>query len=99
MIIYSEITGKEYDSVNECLDDELAYKKAEKERVELEEKAYNEAIEACDRYLKLMGVDINADELIDDNDEDDYEEEIFEFTIDEDADDDILLELIKYILA
>lgn len=63
MIIYSEILDKTFDSVNECLDAEIAHQKAEAEKKEAEEalqaeidKAYEEAITACDKYLELVGL-------------------------------------------
>ena len=78
MIIYSEITGETYGSVNECIDAEVAYKRAKlKEKAEKEAKAkaldeaYEEAIAACNKYLKLVEevypevsekIEINVDE-------------------------------------
>jgi hypothetical protein len=82
MIIYSEILDKTFDSVNECLDAEIAYKKAEAEKKEAEEarqaeidKAYEEAIAACDKYLELVGIK--------NDDEDEYSFKIYS----DDADD------------
>ena len=64
MIISSELTGETYKTVEECLAAEASYKEKEEEkrkaaqrkRQELDE-AYEEAITACDRYLKLAGID------------------------------------------
>lgn len=63
MIIYSEILDKTFNSVNECLEAEIAYNEAEAKRKEEEEalqaeidKAYEEAITACDKYLELVGL-------------------------------------------
>jgi len=69
MIISSELTGKEYKTVDECLEaEEIFLKKKEEEKkakeayeAELEE-AYNEAIAACDRYLRLRGIEIEEDD-------------------------------------
>ena len=65
MIISSEITGKTYKTVDECLAAEKKFleEKARKEKAtkELEAKkdeAYKKAIEACDEYLKLCGVEL-----------------------------------------
>ena len=73
MIISSEYTGKTYNTVKECLEDEEKFLK-EKEQEELEkkkfkeevEKAYQDAVDACERYFKLVGVniDINDDTCI-----------------------------------
>lgn len=83
MIIYSELTGETYETINECLDAEVKYVK-EKQKAEEEEKehqrlldeAYTEAIEACERYLELAGVKFEIDESEDKEDED--EEESFD---------------------
>lgn len=63
MIISSELTGKTYETVDECLaaealhkEEEQKKKEAEKLRKEELDKAYEEAIAACDKYLKLVGV-------------------------------------------
>ena len=65
MIISSEITGKNYKTVDECLAAEKKFleEKARKEKAakELEAKkdeAYKKAIAACDEYLKLCGVEL-----------------------------------------
>lgn len=70
MIISSEITGKTYESVEECLADEKdfkakeeAKKQAEKEHQEALDKAYEEAIAACDRYLELAGIKVEEKEI------------------------------------
>lgn len=75
MIIVSEITGKEYKTVNECLAAEAEYNRAQKEREKAEaerkaklEKAYDEAIAACERYLDLAGIKVEFDEDEDDED-------------------------------
>lgn len=72
MIIISEITGKEYNTVDECiaaekefLEKQEAAEKIKKAREEELSKAYDEAIAACDRYFELAGMDVEIDE--DDN--------------------------------
>ena len=64
MIIYSELLNKQFDSVDECLTAEAEFKKAEaakdERRAELD-KAYEEAIAACDRYLELAGLKVDID--------------------------------------
>lgn len=64
MRIISDITEKEYKTVEECLKAEKEYKeakaKAEKDKAELQAKkdaAYQKAIDACDEYLKLCGIE------------------------------------------
>lgn len=64
MIIYSELTGKQYNSVDECLAAEDSLKKQIEKEEELKrakeeelEEAYEEAIEACERYMELAGID------------------------------------------
>lgn len=79
MIIYSELTGKVYESVNECLDEEIKYTK-EKQKAEEEEKehqrlldeAYTEAIKACEKYLDLAGIKFEIE--IEGEDEEEAEE-------------------------
>ena len=65
MRIISDITGKEYKTVDECLkaEEEFLEKKAKEEadRKALQEKkeaAYKKAIKACDEYLNLCGIDV-----------------------------------------
>lgn len=69
MIISSELTGKTYKTVEECLQAEKDFKKkkaeeeaAKKAHKEELEKAYQEAVKACDKYLKLRGIEIEEDE-------------------------------------
>jgi len=69
MIISSELTGKEYKTVEECLKAEKEFlkkkeeeKKAKKEHEEALDKAYKEAVAACDRYFELAGVEVDYDE-------------------------------------
>lgn len=69
MIIVSELTGKEYKTVDECLKAEKDFRKkkeeeekAKKAHEEELDKAYHDAIAACDRYLKLRGIEIEEDE-------------------------------------
>lgn len=85
MIIISELTGKEYKTVDECLEAEEIFlkekeekEKAEKERKAALDKAYKEAITACDKYLELAGIKI---------DEDEDGIHCFKFTVDEDDED------------
>ena len=55
MRIISDITGKEYKTVDECLAaEEEADKKALQEK---KDAAYKKAIDACDEYLKLCGIE------------------------------------------
>ena len=79
MVIYSELTGEAYDTVDECLGAEHKYKKdkeeaekAEKERQKLLDEAYTEAIKACEKYLDLAGVSFEIDD--EDDEEDDFDE-------------------------
>lgn len=65
MIISSEITGKTYKTVDECLAAEKAFiekkeaeEKAAKELEAKKDEAYKKAIKACDEYLKLCGVEV-----------------------------------------
>lgn len=76
MIIYSEILDKTFDSVDECLDAELEFRRAEKAREEAEarrqaelDEAYEDAIAACERYLELAGVDVKIENVIEEDDE------------------------------
>ena len=64
MRIISDITGKEYKTVDECLKAEEQYKlqkeaeeKAKKEHEKALDEAYKKAVAACDEYLKLAGID------------------------------------------
>ena len=69
MIIISELTGKEYKTMEECLKAEKDFlkkkeeeEKAKKAHEEELDKAYEEAIAACDKYLRLRGIEIEEDE-------------------------------------
>lgn len=69
MIISSELTGKQYTSVEECLKDEKKFLDAKKQKEEAEkahkeelDKAYEEAVAACERYFELAGIKIDIDE-------------------------------------
>ena len=69
MIIISELTGKEYKTVDECIKAEKDFlkkkeeeEKAKKAHEEELDKAYHDAVAACDRYLKLRGIEIEEDE-------------------------------------
>lgn len=72
MIISSELTGKTYKTVEECvaaekefkLEKEREEKAREKHQKELD-KAYEEAIAACNKYLELVGMKINKKEISD----------------------------------
>ena len=86
MIIISALTGKEYKTVDECLEAEKVFlkekekkEKAEKEHKEALEKAYKEAITACNKYLELAGIKVDEDE--------DDGIRCFKFTVDEDDED------------
>ena len=66
MIISSEITGKTYKTVEECLaaekkfvEEKEAKEKAAKELEAKKDEAYKKAITACDEYLKLCGVEVD----------------------------------------
>lgn len=80
MIIYSEILNKPFDSVDDCLAAEAEFKKAkaadDAKQAELD-KAYKEAIAACDRYLELAGLKVDFD--FEDECEDEEEEDAFAF--------------------
>ena len=89
MIIYSEILEKCFDDIGECLHEEFEYKKAKaeaeakKEADELQEakeKAYNEAIEACEKYLNLCGIELRFEE--DEEDADDEEPDFLKLLLD-----------------
>lgn len=68
MIISSEITGKTYKTVDECLAAEKKFieeKKAKEEAAKAvkefeakKDEAYKKAIAACDEYLKLCGIEV-----------------------------------------
>lgn len=75
MVIFSELTGQKYKSVDECLKAEEAFKaeqeaerKAEeakraeavKKQKEIDD-AYEKAMQACDEYLKLVGIQVKRD--------------------------------------
>ena len=69
MIIISELTGKEYKTVDECLKAEKDFRKKKEEEEKAKkayeeelDKAYHDAIAACDKYLKLRGIEIEEDE-------------------------------------
>jgi hypothetical protein len=69
MIIISELTGKEYKTVEECKEAEEIFLKKKEEEAKAKkaheeelDKAYEEAIAACDRYLRLRGIEIEEDE-------------------------------------
>ena len=62
MIISSELTGKTYKTVEDCLAAEKAYRKEEVERARKLDEAYEEAIAACNRYLELAGVKVKIKE-------------------------------------
>lgn len=86
MVIYSEILEKTFGSVDDCLAAEAEYEKEQKkieeeEKVRQEElnKAYEEAIAACDKYLELAGVKEKEGYRVKlYNDEDDSADEVFE---------------------
>lgn len=66
MIISSELTGKTYKTVEECLKAEKEYKlqkeEEEKAKADLQkekDEAYEEAINACNRFLKLCGIEVD----------------------------------------
>ena len=63
MIISSELTGKTYETVEDCLAAEKAFKEEEKRKAEAEakkneelDKALDEVIAACEKYLELAGI-------------------------------------------
>lgn len=67
MIISSELTGKTYETVEDCLkaEEEFHRQKAEEQKAKEEhdkmlDEAYEEAMAACDKYLKLAGVRISG---------------------------------------
>ena len=67
MIISSGITGKTYDTVEECLAAEKSFiekkeaeEKAKKELEAQKNEAYKKAITACDEYLELCNMEIES---------------------------------------
>lgn len=67
MIISSELTGKTYKTVEDCLRAEKEHKEAEQKKLaeqkaheEKLNKAYDEAIAACNRYFELAGVNFKV---------------------------------------
>ena len=65
MISSTEITGKTYKTVDECLaaekkfvEEKEAKEKAAKELEAKKDEAYKKAIAACDEYLKLCGIEV-----------------------------------------
>lgn len=69
MIISSELTGKTYKTVEECLEAEKTFREEERRKREARrakakelDEAYKEAIAACKKYLNLTGTDF---ELLD----------------------------------
>lgn len=63
MIISSELTGKTYETVEDCLAAEKAFKEEEKRKAKAEakkneelDKALDEVIAACEKYLELAGI-------------------------------------------
>lgn len=78
MIISSELTGKEYKTVQECIADEKEFKRKEEElkrkEKEYEEKlikAFKKAEDACNEFFKLAGTDVTVNFSINDEYEDD----------------------------
>ena len=72
MIISSELTGKTYSTVDECLKAEEEFKKKKEEEAKAKkkyeeelDKAFDEAVAACNKYFKLAGEkgNINSDIL------------------------------------
>lgn len=67
MIISSELTGKRYKTVEECLEAEREFLRKEEEKKKAKEaqqaaidKAYDEAVAACDKYFELVGIDLET---------------------------------------
>ena len=67
MRIVSDITGKEYKTVDECLtaekkflEEKVRKEEAAKELEAKKDEAYKKAIAACDEYLKLCGIDMET---------------------------------------
>jgi uncharacterized protein YgiB involved in biofilm formation len=67
MRIISDITGKEYKTVDECLKAEEQYKlqkeaeaKAKAEHEKALDEAYKKAMAACDEYLRLAGIEYES---------------------------------------
>ena len=75
MVIFSELTGQKYKSVDECLKAEEAFKAEQEAKKKAEEAkkaeaakkqkeiddAYEKAMQACDEYLKLVGIQVKRD--------------------------------------
>ena len=88
MIISSELTGKQYKTVEDCLKAERDYTKVQakdgKEKAEREaekEKAYDEAVEACKKYCELAGIDLTIEESTDEDEEKDDDWELIDMLI------------------
>lgn len=97
MVIFSELTGKEYKTVNECLEAEKDFLKKKEEEKKAKEahqkeldKAYEEAVAACDRYLELAGIKVDFDD-------EDNTIKAFKFKLDDD-DDDIFEKIAEILL-
>ena len=67
MVIYSELTNKEYKTVEDCLKAEKKFKKEQKKKEEAaaelqrkKDEAYEKAIAACEEYLKLCGAELEV---------------------------------------
>ena len=60
MIISSEITGKTYNTVEECLAAEKSFVEKKEELNTKKNEAYKKAIAACDEYLELCGMEIES---------------------------------------
>ena len=92
MIIYSEILDKQFDSVDDCINAELEFKRKEKEKEEARkehqkklDEAFDKAMKAFNEYLELAGFEVEEteDEIkitgtmsVEDEDADDIWDEI-----------------------
>lgn len=70
MIISSELTGKKYKTVEECLEAEKEFLRRKEEEKKAKEahqaaidKAYDEAVAACDKYFELVGIDLDMETM------------------------------------
>ena len=89
MVIYSEITGETYETVDECLGAEHKYKKeleeaekAKKEHEKALDEAYQRAINACNEYLELAGVKFEEKEVEKEEESTDFDEWLIQKMID-----------------
>ena len=79
MIISSEITGKTYKTVEECLAAEKEFEKQKEEKAKAEakkkeelDKALEDVIKSCEKYLDLAGINYKILDSLDGSAAQDY---------------------------